>query len=40
MKLFNMEELHLYALYLNFGLTRKDAYNAVTTIMLARGLKC
>jgi hypothetical protein len=39
MKLHNMEELHLYALYLNFGLSRASAYNAVITIMYARGLK-
>ena len=38
MQLLNMRELHLYALYLNFGLTRQSAYQAITTIREVRGI--
>jgi hypothetical protein len=36
MKLHSQQEIKLYATYLNFGLTRLGAYQAVLTVRIAR----
>jgi len=38
MKLLSIQEIHLYAVYLNFGLTKSSAYQSVITIRKARTL--